>query len=115
MDPNYRDGLLELADLYEKDKQPAEAIAIYREFPENAAAQGRMGELLLETNEYAGAIPHLEEAYAKDSTQENRVALAAFHLNRPPRDRQCRSGTWDGSRHTPCAVRPLAEREAFRQ
>jgi Tfp pilus assembly protein PilF len=80
IDPNYRDGLLELADLYEKDKQPAEAIAIYREFPENAAAQGRMGELLLETKEYAGAIPHLEEAYAKEPTQENRVALAMAYV-----------------------------------
>jgi Tfp pilus assembly protein PilF len=80
LDANYRDGLLELADLYEKDKQPGEAIAIYREFPENAAAQGRLGELLLETKEYAGAIPHLEEAYAKDSTQENRVALAMAYV-----------------------------------
>jgi len=70
LDANYRDGLLELADLYEKDKQPAEAIAIYREFPENAAAQGRLGELLLETKEYTGAIPHLEEAYTKEPTQE---------------------------------------------
>ena len=80
IDPNYRDGLLELADLYEKDKQPAEAIAIYREFPENAAAQGRMGELLLETKQYTGAIPHLEEAYAKEPTQENRVALAMAYV-----------------------------------
>ena len=80
LDPNYRDGLLELADLYEKDKQPAEAIAIYREFPENVAAQGRLGELLLETREYAGAVPHLEEAYAKEPNQENRVALAVAYL-----------------------------------
>ena len=80
LDANYRDGLLELADLYEKDKQPAEAIAVYREFPENAAAQGRLGELLLETKEFAGAIPHLEEAYAKEPTQENRVALALAYV-----------------------------------
>jgi tetratricopeptide (TPR) repeat protein len=80
LDANYRDGLLELADLYEKDKQPAEAIAIYRDFPENAAAQGRLGELLLETKEYTGAIPHLEEAYAKEPTQENRVALALAYV-----------------------------------
>jgi Tfp pilus assembly protein PilF len=80
IDPDYRDGLLELADLYEKDKQPAEAIAIYREFPENPAAQGRLGELLLETREYTGAIPHLEEAYAKEPTQENRVALAMAYV-----------------------------------
>ena len=80
LDPNYRDGLLELADLYEKDKQPAQAIAIYREFPENVAAQGRLGELLLETKEYTGAIPHLEEAYAKEPIQENRVALALAYV-----------------------------------
>jgi len=80
IDPNYRDGLLELADLYEKDKQPAEAVAIYREFPENAAAQGRLGELLLETKEYTDAIPHLEEAYAKEPTQEDRVALALAYV-----------------------------------
>jgi Tfp pilus assembly protein PilF len=80
LDANFRDGLLELADLYEKGKQPAEAIAIYREFPENAAAQGRLGELLLETREYAGAIPHLEEAYAKEPTQENCVALAVAYV-----------------------------------
>jgi Tfp pilus assembly protein PilF len=80
IDANYRDGLLELADLYEKDKQPAEAIAIYREFPANAAVQGRLGELLLETREYAGAIPHLDDASAKASTQENRVALAVAYL-----------------------------------
>jgi Tfp pilus assembly protein PilF len=80
LDPNYRDGLLELANLYENDKQPAEAVAIYREFPENAAAQGRLGELLLETKQYAGAIPHLEEAYAKDPAETNRVALAVAYL-----------------------------------
>jgi Tfp pilus assembly protein PilF len=80
LDANYRDALLELADLYEKNRQPAEAIAIYREFPENAAAQGRMGELLLETKQYADAVPRLQEAYAKEPTQANRVALAMAFL-----------------------------------
>jgi len=83
LDPNYRDSLLELAALYEKGRQPAEAIEIYRQFSENAAAQERLGELLLESNQYAEAIPRLEEAYAKSPTQANRVGLAeAFLFNR---------------------------------
>ena len=80
LDASYQDALLELAALYEKAKQPAEAIAIYQQFPANAAAQERLGELLLETKRYADAIPRLEEAYTKDPTAANRAALAAAYL-----------------------------------
>jgi len=80
LDPSYQDALLELAALYEKAKQPAQAIELYRQFPGNAAAQERLGELLLETKKYGEAIPRLEEAYTKDPTAPNRVALAAAYL-----------------------------------
>jgi Tfp pilus assembly protein PilF len=80
LDPNYRDALLELADLFEKNKQIDEALAIYREFPNNAAVQEHAGALLLAGNKYAEAIPRLEEAYAKDATTANRVALAMAYL-----------------------------------
>jgi Tfp pilus assembly protein PilF len=76
LDPALRDSLLELAGLYEKNHQPAEAIAIYREFPDNVAAKQEMGRLMLESRQYTQAIPQLEAAYAKAATQENRVALA---------------------------------------
>jgi tetratricopeptide (TPR) repeat protein len=83
LDPTYKDALLELAALYEKAHQPDEAIAIYRQFPENAGAQERMGTLLLETKKYADAVPGLEQAYQKDPTPANRVALAAaYQFNR---------------------------------
>src|SRR5450759_1235791 len=49
LEPKYRDYLLELAGLYEKASENREAIDIYREFPDNPAAQARMGELLLES------------------------------------------------------------------
>lgn len=82
LDASYRDALLELAELYEKKKQPAGAIAIYREFPGNAAAQARMGELLIESKQYGDAVRRLEEAYGKDQTDANRIALAeAYILN----------------------------------
>jgi tetratricopeptide (TPR) repeat protein len=80
LDPNYRDGLLELAGLYEKNHQNAEAIAIYQEFPENAGAQERIGQFLLESKQSAEAIRPLEAAMQKDPTPANRLALAAAYL-----------------------------------
>jgi tetratricopeptide (TPR) repeat protein len=80
LDPSYQDGLLELAALYEKAKQPAEAIAIYQKFPGNPAAQERLGALLIESKQYTEAIPRLEEALTKDPTAANRVALATAYL-----------------------------------
>jgi Tfp pilus assembly protein PilF len=80
LEPKYRDYLLQLAALYEKGSQMPEAIAIYREFPENGAAQARMGELLLESQKFEDAVPRLEEAYGKDQSQSNRTALAAAYV-----------------------------------
>ncbi len=85
LDPTFRDALLELAGLYEKSGHPAEAIALYQQFPDNPAARERVGELMLETKKYADAIPQLEAAVAKDSTEANRVALStAYILNKQP-------------------------------
>lgn len=80
LDPRYRDYLLELASLYEHASQPAEAIKIYREFPDNAAAQEHLGQLMLENKQYTDAIPRLESAFGKDPTAANRAALAAAYL-----------------------------------
>jgi len=80
LDPEYRDSLLELAFLYEKNKQHDEAIAIYRQFPGDAAAQEHLGALLLETKQYADAIPRLEQAYQQSPTPANRTALAAAYI-----------------------------------
>ncbi|HWD00583.1 MAG TPA: tetratricopeptide repeat protein [Candidatus Sulfopaludibacter sp.] len=83
LDPNYRDSLLELADLYEQNKQPEEALTLYREFPGNAAAQEHAGALLLAANRNTEALAALEESYTKDPTEANRVALAmAYSLNK---------------------------------
>ena len=85
LNPDYRDRLLELATLYEGQKQGAEAIAIYQQFPENPGAQERLGELLLEAGKPADAIPHFEAAIEKSPTTANRAALAAAYLkNKEP-------------------------------
>jgi tetratricopeptide (TPR) repeat protein len=80
LEPKYRDYLLELAGLYEKASQNSEAVEIYKEFPDNPAAQARMGELLLESKHFEDAVPRLEEAYAKDPSPANRSALAAAYV-----------------------------------
>lgn len=87
LDPAYKSSLLELGELYEKDHQPAAAIAIYREFPENPGAQERMGALLSETGDTAEAIPALESAVAKSPTAANRVALAQAYAKNKQLDK----------------------------
>jgi tetratricopeptide (TPR) repeat protein len=80
LNSEYRDALLELASLYEQNKQPVEAIAIYQQFPDNAAARERAGELMLESGKPAESIPQLEAAVAKSPTAANRYALAIAYL-----------------------------------
>jgi tetratricopeptide (TPR) repeat protein len=61
----------------------AEAIAVYREFPGNAAAKERLGQLLLENGNPAGAIPGLESAVKVTPSVANRLALAdAYKMNK---------------------------------
>ena len=82
LEPAFRNALLELAGFYEKENQQAEAIAIYREFPENAAARERLGALLLDSRKYAEGVARLEDAFAKDPSPSNRNLLAqAYILN----------------------------------
>jgi tetratricopeptide (TPR) repeat protein len=85
LNPNYRDGLLELATLYEAQKQLPDAIAIYQQFPDNPGAQERLGELLLASGQAADAVSHFQAAIAKSPTTANRAALAAAYLkNKEP-------------------------------
>lgn len=85
LDPEFKDGLLELAGLYEKAGAAAEAMAVYRGFPASAVAQERLGALLLASKQYGDAAARLEQAYAKDPTAANRAALAqAYLLNSQP-------------------------------
>jgi len=87
LDAGYRDALLELAELYEKNKQTAEALAIYREFPGDSAVQEHAAQLLLEGKRYAEAITGLQQVYGTDPTQANRVALALAYLFHGDRDK----------------------------
>jgi Tfp pilus assembly protein PilF len=84
LDPQFRESLLELGAQYDKRNRVSEAIAIYKQFPQNAPAQRRLGELLLDSKQYADAVARLEQAYARDSAS-NRIPLAeAYLLNGQP-------------------------------
>lgn len=80
LDPAYKDALLELAALYEAQGQAAGAMLLYAQFPENAGARERLGELLIEAGRPAEAIPHLEWAVARSPTPANCLALATAYL-----------------------------------
>jgi len=82
-DSQYKSGLLEVAAEYEKSKMVAEAVAIYKEFPENAGAQARLGQLLIENGNFAAAIPGLESAVKESASLADRLALAdAYKMNK---------------------------------
>jgi tetratricopeptide (TPR) repeat protein len=87
LDAAYRDALLELASLFEAAKRPADAIAIYRQFPENAGVRERLGELLLEAGKPEDAAANLETAVAKSPTSANRLALAMAYLRMKQTDK----------------------------
>lgn len=80
LNPNYRDDLLELAAMYVKADQPDPAMAIYQQFPNNAAAQEHLGYLLLKAGRAADAIPCFQAAIAKSPTEANRAGLAEAYL-----------------------------------
>ncbi|HEY7388253.1 MAG TPA: tetratricopeptide repeat protein [Bryobacteraceae bacterium] len=80
LDPRYQTSLAELAAIYEKSGRKSEAIALYRQFPNDPAAQEHLGQLLLDTKQYSDAVPALEAAYTKAPTAANRVGLAMAYL-----------------------------------
>ncbi len=81
LDPTYKDLLLQLASLYERNHQAAEAIALYREFPGDPGALEHLGALLSATGHADDAIPPLETAVTKSPTAANRIALAQAYLD----------------------------------
>lgn len=85
LDASFKDVLLELASLFEGQGENGEAISIYKQFPDNIAAQERLGELLIDAKRYGEAIPGLEKIVAADPTTANRLSLAnAYRLDKQP-------------------------------
>jgi tetratricopeptide (TPR) repeat protein len=83
IDASYRSGLLAVGAAYERGKDLPAAIAIYKEFPEDAGARDRLAKLLVDSGKSAEAIPALEAAVQNSPTVANRLALAdAYKLDK---------------------------------
>lgn len=80
LDASHKADILELAGRYEQSGKRAEAIAIYREFPDHPGAQARIGVLLAESGQVADSIKALEASLARAPTGANRLALADVYL-----------------------------------
>lgn len=80
LDPSRKDVLIDLASQYEAARQPAAAIALYREFPDNPGAQERIGALLLASGKPDESISPLEFAVSKSPTPANQLALAQAYV-----------------------------------
>jgi tetratricopeptide (TPR) repeat protein len=87
LDRTFRHQYVELAELYESKHRNAEAIAMYREFPDDPIAQEHLGVLLTAEGNLAEAIPSLEMAVAKSPTEANRVALAQAYAKNKQLDK----------------------------
>jgi Tfp pilus assembly protein PilF len=85
LDASYEQTLLHLATVHEADKNLEAAIAIYKRFPQDAAARERLGQLLTETGKAGAAIVELEAAVKASPTVANLTALATAYLqNKEP-------------------------------
>ena len=87
LDPAWRDGLLELASLYEQNGRGADAAKIYQQFPDNPAAQERAASLLIDAGNIADAIPRLEAAVKESPTAANRMTLVKAYLRQKENDK----------------------------
>lgn len=87
LDPAYKNALLELGSEYDKTGQNDQAIAIYREFPQNDAATKRLTALLLETNNALAAIPNLEAEVKRAPSTNNRMALIDAYRQTSQKDK----------------------------
>ncbi len=88
LEASFKDALLELAVLFEKNQQAEPAIVIYREFPDNLGARERLGALLMAAGRPSEAVPHLEWVVGKSPSAANRVTLALAYrrTNQPEKE-----------------------------
>ncbi|MCZ2155679.1 MAG: tetratricopeptide repeat protein [Bryobacterales bacterium] len=78
--PEYRKRLLDLAEAWEAKGNFAKAASLYGEFPDDAQAQARAGELLLRAGSAKEAIAALEASVKEKPDFENRRTLAVAYL-----------------------------------
>ena len=87
LDRSYRAGFIALAELYESTGRAAEAIPLYRLFPDNPEALERLALLQAASGNLAEAIPALETLMEKMPTGARRMALAKAYVENKQLDK----------------------------
>ena len=80
VDPATKPYLLELASALIEQHRQTDAVSLLKEFPENAGAREKLGQIYLETGQPALAATEFEAASALSPTPANRLALATAYL-----------------------------------
>jgi tetratricopeptide (TPR) repeat protein len=80
LDPQLRSFLLELATFHEQDNELPQAIALYREFPQEPAALERAGLLSFRLERFEDASAALEAVVRLSPTPASRLALAQVYV-----------------------------------
>lgn len=80
LDPNLKSFLLEIAAAFSKADRRNEAIALLKEFPDNAGAREELGRLYLANNQAKDAVEEFQAAVGMSPTLANRLALATAYL-----------------------------------
>ncbi len=80
LDPKLKSYQMELASAYATAQRPADAIALFKQFPNDPGAVEQLGRLYLAAGQPADAIAQYEAAYKSAPTLENELALATAYL-----------------------------------
>jgi tetratricopeptide (TPR) repeat protein len=80
MDPALKSFLLELAVTLVDKKRTTDAIPILEQFPNDAGAREKLGQIYLSSKQPEKAVPQFEAAAQLSPTTANRVALATAYM-----------------------------------
>jgi tetratricopeptide (TPR) repeat protein len=80
LDSNLKSYELELAVAFSKANRTDEAIALLKDFPDDAGAREELGRLYLESNRPADAVTEFKAAVELSPTAANNLALATAYL-----------------------------------
>lgn len=80
LDRGLKSFLLEVGIAFEKANRPEDAIAVLKDFPEDAGAREELGRIYLATNRPADAVAQFQAGVAISPTEANQVALATAYL-----------------------------------
>jgi tetratricopeptide (TPR) repeat protein len=87
LDPTLKPYLLELAIALSDASRPGDAAPLLKQFPDDAGAREKLGEIYLSDHKAADAVPQFEAAARLSPTPANRLALATAYLRNNEEDK----------------------------